>query len=85
MDFDFKILESVFFPDNSRRSISLAKAITKLRFSEAQLREMHRLLTRNNFGTITPKQREKLESYVRIGTLLDIAKLHVEQWLRQHA
>lgn len=84
MDHDFKILESIFFPDDSRRSISLAKAITKLRFSKAQEREMDRLLTRNNFGTITPKQRAKLESYVRIGVLLDIAKLQAELWLKQH-
>ena len=82
MDFSVEVLETAFIPDEAKLTIPLARALRKLSFTEAQEREMDRLLTRNNRGTITPKQKERLEGYVRACELMGILRAKAELRLR---
>ena len=82
MDFSVDVLQTAFTPDAAKLTIPLAKALRNLRFTEAQEREMDRLLTRNNRGTITPKQKERLEGYVRASELMGILRAKGELQLR---
>jgi hypothetical protein len=85
MDFSVDVLQTAFIPDEAKLTIPLARALRRLRFTEAQSQEIDRLLTRNNRGTITPKQKERLEGYVRAGELMGILRAKAELRLRQQS
>lgn len=71
---DVKILEAVVAPHEPTLGASLAKAVLSLGSQRAQNEEIARLLDRSNAGTITAKQKEKLEAYVRVGNFLTLLK-----------
>ena len=71
---DFQILEAVVAPDVPSLSMTVARAGSGMQFSDRQQREIHRLLDKNNAGTITPAELSKLHSYTRIGNLLSLLK-----------
>ena len=72
---DEKILQAAVAPDKSSYSPSIAKAILAIQFTDRQQREVSRLLDKNNEGTITSKERNKLESYIRVGNFLSLLKI----------
>jgi hypothetical protein len=82
---DVEILEEIIQPDKPTLSPSAAKAFLSMRFTDKQRSDMDRLLTKNNAGTITPKQRERLEAYVRVGGIMDLLRLKAELTLKQRS
>ena len=44
-----------------------ARAILRLQFSDAQNEQMRELADKNNWGELTEEERDKLESYRRVG------------------
>ena len=74
---DLEMLSAAASPDDAYLSPTSAKAILKLGFSRKQHAEMQRLLGKNNQGTITPRERKKLEAYVRVGDILTLLKAKI--------
>lgn len=74
---DVEMLSAAASPDNAYLSPTAARAIMKMGFSRKQHAEMQRLLGKNNQGTITPRERKKLEAYVRVGNILTLLKAKI--------
>lgn len=74
---DVEILHAAVRPDESSFSPTTAKAILKLGFSKQQRAEVEKLLDKNNQGTISAKERKKLEVYVRVGDFLSLLKAKI--------
>jgi hypothetical protein len=83
LDFDSEILEAAVAPKEATLSPPVAKAVLSIKFTDKQQQEVQKLLDKNNAGTITPRQKEKLESYVRIGNLLNILKIKAQTSLEK--
>jgi hypothetical protein len=71
---DVNILEDIVAPDEASYPSALAKAVLGLSFRPKQKQEIDRLLERNNAGTITKNQKNRLEAYVRVGNFLSLLK-----------
>lgn len=71
---DAQILQKAVAPDSPTLSISVAQALADISFASDQEAELHRLLDKNNAGTISKRERETLESYVRVGNFLSLLK-----------
>jgi hypothetical protein len=69
---DAQILQRVIAPNEPSLPPALAKAILRLSFNEEQQEEMQELLDRNNQGTITDLEQERLEAYVRVNNFLGL-------------
>ena len=71
---DVHILEMVVAPDEPTLSAPVARAVASLSFSADQSAEIHKLLDKNNAGTISPRERAVLEGYTRVGNFLNLLK-----------
>jgi hypothetical protein len=66
-------------------SPSLARQLLKLGFSDEDKARMHELAVRNQFGSLSAKEREELRSYAKAGCLLGILHSKARQALKQSA
>lgn len=64
-------------------SAEAAQAVWNWRFSDKAVRQMRSLLDRNNKGDLSPSEHEELESYVRVGLLLDVVRAKALLSLKQ--
>lgn len=80
---DAEILEAVVSADTSSLTTASARAFLKLAFSESQQEEIALLLERNSEETITPRQLEKLQGYIRVGNFLNLLKAKARATLAQ--
>ncbi len=71
---DVRILETVVAPNEPTLSAPVARAVASLSFTDDQVAEMHKLLDRNNAGTISPRERAVLEGYARVGNFLNLLR-----------
>lgn len=71
---DAEILEAMVAPEQPSLATALATALLACEFQPEQKSEIEKLLNRNNAGTITAAQRNKLEAYLRVGNLLSLLK-----------
>jgi hypothetical protein len=69
---DASILEDLIATEDTAFSRTFAQALLGLKFQARQAKEIDRLLARNNAGTITDKQRARLDAYVRVGNFLSL-------------
>jgi hypothetical protein len=53
-------------------SPTAARALLKLRFSEADQQRMHELSAKAGSGTLSPEEQRLIDTYERLGCLLDI-------------
>jgi hypothetical protein len=53
-------------------SPTAARAFLKLHFSQHDMQRMRELSARARAGTLTPQEQEEIETYERLGCLLDI-------------
>ena len=84
-DFDAEILETAVAPGKATLSPPVARAVLSIQFTDQQQLEVQKLLDKNNAGTITPRQKTKLQSYVRIGNLLNILKIKAQSSLEKRS
>ena len=70
LSMDSSIFAVVLGADRDGLDEAASKAILELRFTAEQVAEMEELLDRNNRGVITHTEREKMESYRRVGNHL---------------
>lgn len=66
------ILSRVIRPNQPALSPEAAKALLDLRFADEDRRRMHELAVKNQQGTLSPEDERELDSYVRVGRLLDL-------------
>jgi hypothetical protein len=66
------ILSRVIRAKGPALSPEAAKALLDLRFADEDRKRMHELAVRNQQGTLSPDDERELDSYVRVGRLLDM-------------
>ena len=76
------IWERVMEPHKNGLSAAAARAILKLGFSEEDKNRMHELAGKNRDGTLSEKEREELEAYVKVGDVLSLLHLKAKRSLK---
>ena len=71
---DVRILQMVVAPEEPTLSVPVARAVAALSFSADQTDQIHKLLDKNNAGTITARELAELEGYTRVGNFLNLLK-----------
>lgn len=71
---DSDILAEVIAADVGDLSPDVARSLLRWRFTDRAVARMSELADRNNQGTITPPERDDLEKYLRVGSLLNIVQ-----------
>jgi hypothetical protein len=66
------ILADVIGPDHGDLDPDVAHSLLKWQFTDRAVARMNRLAERNNQGTITVQERQELEKYLRVGSLINI-------------
>jgi hypothetical protein len=66
------ILARVIQPELSNLSAAAARALLKLRFTADDRQRMHELVVKNQSGALSAAEKRDLESYVRVGRLIDL-------------
>ena len=66
------ILADVLAADQGDLSPEAAHAMLRWRFSNRSLKRINQLAQRNQRGTITAAEREVLERYLRVGSLVNL-------------
>ncbi len=72
-------MSHVVGPNDGNLPPDAAHAILGLRFDDTLTQRMHELAERNRQDTLTDTERNELESYLRVGQLLNLlqAKAHL--------
>jgi hypothetical protein len=69
---DAAILSYLTWPECDALSAAAAEGWLAVRFDKEQLRRMHELVTNNQDGQLTVKEKHELENYRRVSFLLDL-------------
>jgi hypothetical protein len=78
-----EIFNRVIDPANPSLSPEAAQALLRFGFSESDHARVTELARKSNEGTITPDERDELESYVLVGDVLSLMKSKARQSLRK--
>lgn len=78
------ILTRVIRPEKDDLSHEQAKALLRLRFEQSDLDRLHELNARNKEDSLTPAEKEELESYLRVSAFLDLMQAKARYSLRKH-
>jgi len=76
------ILARVIRPDDAGLPPEAARALLNLRLDRADLDRIHDLLTRNQENVLTPPELAELDSYLRVGSFLDLMQAKARRSLR---
>ena len=60
----------------------VARTILEWKFSATAVTRMNRLAQRNRDGTITPVERDELEKFIRVGSLINLVQAKARLALR---
>ncbi|MFN0052142.1 MAG: hypothetical protein ACKV0T_08120 [Planctomycetales bacterium] len=71
---EFEILSDVIAPAGAELPPDVARSILEWRFSAKSIRKMNRLAARNRAGEFTEREREELERFLRVGSLINLAQ-----------
>ena len=77
------VISQIVFSPDAAISQPAAEAILQLRFSTAAIDDIRRLREKNTEGIISPDEYRKLDSYRRVGHLLDMMHAHARIVLRK--
>ena len=69
-----EILGRLFPPKQWTMSPAATRGILEVQFSQPDLDRMHELAIKNQRGELAPREADELDSYCRIGLLLDLMK-----------
>ena len=75
------IWERVIHP-SGRITISVARRLIAMKFSEDENARMRELLAKNRSGKISPQEHSELENFERVGNLLSILQSRARQVLK---
>lgn len=68
------VLTRLLRPHENDLSVEAAQALLRLEFDPEDLDRMHELVTKNQDDTLSPSERDELESYLRISSFLDLMR-----------
>ncbi len=71
-DIESQILERVFESDTAPLTADVARRFLSMRFDGLSLKRIDELAEKNRQGIITRPERELLEGYLRVGSLLNL-------------
>jgi hypothetical protein len=77
-------LDRLVRPDRDDLSPELARALLGLDFDKADRDRMHELVVKNQDGKLTADEPEMLDSYRRIGYLVDLLRSKARLILKEH-
>ena len=80
---DSRIMAEVVEAQEGDFELDVARAIVRLHFSDAQNEQMRELANKNNRGELTEEERDKLESYRRVGNFLALLQSKARLSLKQ--
>jgi hypothetical protein len=66
------ILSRLIRPEEDDLAPEAAEGFLRIRFGQHDLDRMHDLAVRNQEDRLTPRERDEMESYRRVGYLLDL-------------
>lgn len=66
------ILADVIAPDQGDLTPEVARSVLRWKFDDRAVSRMNELADRNNNGTISAQERQDLEKYLRVGSLINI-------------
>jgi len=76
------ILNRVIAPRDGCLSIEVANSILGFGFSESDISRMNSLAAKNRLGEISADERDELESYSRVGNLLNLLQSKARRSIR---
>jgi hypothetical protein len=79
------ILARLIRPDEDNLPPAAAESWLNVRFESHDLDRIHELLTKNQNDALTSAEREEMETYLRVGSFLDLMHAKARRALRQHA
>jgi len=80
---ELKILSAVIAPNRADLTPGVARSILRWKFPAKAVAKMNRLAARNSAGTITQTEREELESFIRVGSLVNLAQAKARRSLER--
>lgn len=80
---DSSILAEVIVPERGDLSSQAAEAVMQWKFSDRAVIRMTELAERNAEGTITAVEEEELQSYLRVGSLINLVQAKARLSLQQ--
>jgi hypothetical protein len=80
---EFEILCDVISPRRADLTPEVARSILEWKFSARSVAKMNRLAERNRLGKITESEREELERFLRVGSLVNLAQAKARRSLRE--
>lgn len=66
------ILADVIAADQGDLAPEVAKSVLKWKFTDQAISRLNQLADRNNKGTISQAEREELDRYLRVGSLINL-------------
>jgi hypothetical protein len=66
------IISDVITPDRGDLPPEVAQSVLAWKFTQRAVTRMDELAERNRSGAISPDEREELEKYLRVGTLINL-------------
>jgi hypothetical protein len=76
------ILSRVIGGSKIATSPEAAQILLDLGFTEDDRKRMHELVVKNQQGKLSPEEEHDLDSYVRVGRLLDLLSAHAAKSLK---
>jgi hypothetical protein len=81
---EFDILCDVISPKRANLTPEVARSILEWKFSAKSVAKMNKLADRNRRGKITEQEREELERFLRVGSLVNLAQAKARRSIREH-
>ncbi len=70
--FETEILTRVIMPRDGNLTVETANSFLSLRFPDRDIDRMNELAEKSRLGQVSFKEQEELESYSRVGSLLNL-------------
>ena len=80
---EFEILTDVISPKRADLPRDVASYMLDWKFSAKSVTKMNKLAARNSQGKITEAEREELERFLRVGSLINLAQAKARHSLRE--
>ena len=81
---DTAILTHLTWPADDALAPAAAEGWLAVRFEKEQLSRMHDLVTKNQGGKLTAKEKHELENHRRVSFLLDLMHSKARRSLKKH-
>jgi hypothetical protein len=77
------ILQRLVDPRRCGWTDQAAQAVLKLSFPEEDMNRASELADKNNQGLLSPEEEREMESYLRLGSLMDLMQSKARLYLRE--